>query len=52
MSVGIPPGAIRLIKEFGAATRACSQATDLMARPGGFEPPASRLEVSCSIQLS
>lgn len=23
-----------------------------LARPGGFEPPASRLEVSCSIQLS
>ncbi len=23
-----------------------------MARPAGFEPAASRLEVSCSIQLS
>ncbi len=25
---------------------------DQLARPGGVEPPASRLEVSCSIQLS
>ena len=29
-----------------------SQGARPMARPAGFEPAASRLEVSCSIQLS
>ena len=30
----------------------CDRLTFLVARPGGFEPPAKSLEGSCSIHLS
>ena len=39
-------------KEKTVTRESCDRLTFLMARPGGFEPPAKSLEGSCSIHLS